>query len=110
MAPGAAAQRRRALWRIADTTADTVGEAMRESGRWWCRIIGPRPGRPAPSSPTGRPGACGDPSPLVKAVGETLIAVLIVYAPHQHATVLDGAHDGTLTDPTRTADTIGAAT
>jgi uncharacterized protein with von Willebrand factor type A (vWA) domain len=30
-------------------------------------------------------------------------------APDQHATVLDGAHRLTLTDPAQTADTIGAA-
>jgi hypothetical protein len=64
-----------ALWHIAHATADTDGEAMLELGRRWCRIIGARPDQPAPTPPPGTPGASGDPSPLVKAVGETLIAV-----------------------------------
>ncbi|MEU9018657.1 VWA domain-containing protein [Actinomadura sp. NPDC048394] len=64
-----------ALWHIAHTTEDTDGEAMLELGRRWCRIIGARPDHPAPVPPTGTPGASGDPSPLVKAVGETLVAV-----------------------------------
>jgi hypothetical protein len=64
-----------ALWHIAHTTSDTDGEAMLELGRRWCRIIGARPDHPAPTPPPGTPGASGDPSPLVKAVGDTLIAV-----------------------------------
>ncbi|MWA02766.1 VWA domain-containing protein [Actinomadura sp. LD22] len=64
-----------ALWHIAHTTGDTDGEAMLELGRRWCRIIGARPDHPAPVPQPGTPGASGDPSPLVKAVGETLIAV-----------------------------------
>jgi hypothetical protein len=64
-----------ALWHIAHTTGDTDGEAMLELGRRWCRIIGTHPDRPAPTPPPGTPGASGDPSPLVKAVGETLAAV-----------------------------------
>ncbi|MWA04592.1 hypothetical protein F8568_030285 [Actinomadura sp. LD22] len=64
-----------ALWHIAHTTPDTDGEAMLELGRRWCRIIGTRPDHPAPTPPPGTPGASGDPSPLVKAVGDTLIAV-----------------------------------
>ncbi|MWA07392.1 VWA domain-containing protein [Actinomadura sp. LD22] len=64
-----------ALWHIAHTTSDTDGEAMLELGRRWCRIIGTPPEMPAPTPPPGTPGASGDPSPLVKAIGETLIAV-----------------------------------
>lgn len=64
-----------ALWHIAHATADTDGEAMLELGRRWCRIIGTRPDQPAPAPPLGTPGASGDPSPLVKAIGETLVAV-----------------------------------
>jgi hypothetical protein len=64
-----------ALWHIAHTTSDTDGEAMLELGSRWCRIIGTRPDQPVPAPPPGTPGASGDPSPLVKAIGETLIAV-----------------------------------